>query len=209
MALKFKIMLAAIALVAVGCLIFGLTHRDRSSADDSSTTTVVIPDHEATAPTTAPTTAPLNLAEDSGDVDSDTQPVDLKDVRTRAIAAVVAYSQSSTDETAEARTARLQAVSAGLSDEPTELSLPAHIGSVNWSARSGIVGDPYAAFVSQTPTTVTFSIKAQYWGSYWTPERDSQQAAGTWSVTVEHDGDEARPQPLRIIELGEPDFILR
>ncbi|PPG14382.1 hypothetical protein [Rathayibacter rathayi] len=136
--------------------------------------------------------------------------VDLSAFRAEAVAVVQAYVMFDSAETAADREARLLAAGASvdISDELTGLALERHDGEVDWVAKGATHGQPYAAFVSQEPTTVTFDVITDYWGSYGEPERYSQQQRGIWTVTIEWSGDPNTPTLGQVIRIGEPDFPL-
>lgn len=201
---------AAIAIAAV--LLFGLGSPVVPVSGPNTTVAVTGPTNtsgttgSATATPSASPTDHLGSWADGGSEAA----VDTTRARELAVNTVLVYAQFDSAETASARGDRIRKVTGDrVSSGITGLSLPNHVGTVNWSARTGIIGQPYAAFVADNKTTITFDVLAQYWGSYGTPEYDSQQAQGTWRVTIEHDGNLDAPVPIRVLTITEPEFALR
>ena len=209
--MKLKLIIAAVValiLAIAAALFFGLGPSNDPGTEPGNQTVTLQdgPTGTPTEPTAVPTVDPLEAWSDDG---TDAA-VDMTAARLLAISTVRAYTQFDSAESAADRNARIgQLAGSEVAGGVTGLSLPKHEGSVNWSARAGVIGEPYAAFSSETETTVTFDVLAQYWGSYGTPEQNSQQAQGTWTVTIEHDGNLDAPTPVRVLTITEPDFALR
>lgn len=140
------------------------------------------------------------------------QPLDLAAFQTRAIDTVTAYATFTNTEPAADRFARITAAAGAgtpIASGITGLALTRHEDSPNWSARTGIVGRPYAGVAADNGTSFTFTVVTDYWGSYGTPEAQSQQARGTWTVTIASTTNADGTVNLGVVtSITEPDFNL-
>lgn len=215
--LKLPLIGGALLIVAVGALaLTGVLASESAPNPVTAAPVLVLPGGPSASPSPVAPTEEQSAAPErqlSGSEPEAAAPaVNLAAVRQMATDTLREYARFDTSESADARRSRIMGVAGAdstIADDVTGLSLPRGEGTVNWSARSGVVGEPYAGFQSETESTVVLSVVAQYWGSYGTPEVNSQQAQGTWTVTVEHNGDLANPTPVRVMSITEPDFILK
>ena len=158
-----------------------------------------------------PSEGPVDVEAEIHD-ETGTTNLDLTAFQDMAVAAVREYSTFNTDETLAARDARIAAATgpdSPLAGKVTDLSLPRHDESTNWSARSGLVGTPYAGVTSDNGDSLTFAVTADYWGSYGSPETQSQQSTGTWTLTIGLTSNaDGTLVPTHVNELTEPEFLL-
>lgn len=196
---------AVLAIIAIS------GHRDAPPTPSSAPPAATLPGGPTATSAPEPTT---DMTEDllPGEHSTEHPMIDLSAFQTRAIDTVVAFTTFSSDEPATARRDRIAAAAGADSpviEQETKLALTRHDESVDWSARAGIVGRPYAGFASQTASSYTFDVVADYWGSYGDPETDSQQARGSYQVTIAIVvGADGQPSHGPVTSITEPDYLL-
>lgn len=147
--------------------------------------------------TAIPTTDPTSLAPDQaaegvaptpdGRADTIRPEFDVTPFRALAIAGLSTYLTYDSTTPDDVRRATLTA--AGLADGvplAPKLALPQLADTPDWSARTGVTGSPYATVSYATDQNVVLTVVLDYWGSYGTPETQSQQGRGTYTVTISH-----------------------
>lgn len=186
------ILLASLGVIASAAIILMLVFLPHEPTDQGSSA-VATRDPATAIPTTDPTSlAPDQAAEGvaptpDGRADTIRPEFDVTPFRALAIAGLSTYLTYDSTTPDDVRRATLTA--AGLADGvplAPKLALPQLADTPDWSARTGVTGSPYATVSYATDQNVVLTVVLDYWGSYGTPETQSQQGRGTYTVTISH-----------------------